>query len=39
MQPGPPFFDAIDSKNNYLTKINYRVRARSERPKDDVGYR
>jgi hypothetical protein len=27
----------IDSKINYLTKINYRMRARSGRPKDDVG--
>ena len=25
----------IDSKINYLTKINYLVRARSGRPKDD----
>jgi hypothetical protein len=30
---------SIDSKFNYLTKINYRVRARSGRPKDDAGYR
>jgi hypothetical protein len=26
----------IDSKINYLTKINYRMRALSGRPKDDV---
>jgi hypothetical protein len=29
----------IDSKTNYLTKSNYRMRARSERLKDDVGHR
>jgi hypothetical protein len=28
---------AIDSKINYLTRIKYRMRARSRRPKDDVG--
>jgi hypothetical protein len=28
---------AIDSKINYLTKINYHVRERSGRPKGDVG--
>jgi hypothetical protein len=28
---------AIDSKTIYLTKINYCMRARSGRPKDDVG--
>jgi hypothetical protein len=27
---------AIDSKNNYRTKIDYRVRARSGRPEDKV---
>jgi hypothetical protein len=27
----------IDQKINYLTKINYHVRARPGRPKDDVG--
>jgi hypothetical protein len=29
--------DGTDSKIYYLTKINYRVRARSGRPKGDVG--
>jgi hypothetical protein len=28
---------AIDSNINYLTKINYRVRAHYGRPKNDVG--
>jgi hypothetical protein len=27
----------IDSKINYFTKINHHLRARSGRPKDDVG--
>jgi hypothetical protein len=30
---------AIDSKINYRTKINYRVHARSGRPKDEVEHR
>jgi hypothetical protein len=30
---------AVDSNINYRTKINYRVRARSERPEDEVEHR
>jgi hypothetical protein len=29
---------AMHSKINYLTKINYRVRAHLRRPRNDVGY-
>jgi hypothetical protein len=32
-------YDGIDSKINYRTKFNYRVRARSGRPEDKVEHR